>query len=50
MTQESLETCRHCKGSGWLGTWGRYNLLCESCLGAGFMWIERARMVISLHD
>lgn len=46
-TTESLEMCRHCKGSGWLGTCGRYNLLCESCLGAGLMWIKRCGNISS---
>lgn len=47
VTHESLERCRHCQGSGWLGTCGRYNLLCESCGGAGLMWIERAYLKTS---
>lgn len=50
VTHESLEMCKHCRGSGWLGTCGKYNLLCETCQGAGLMWFERARMIGSAHD
>jgi hypothetical protein len=44
VTMESLEMCKYCQGSGWLGMCGNCNLLCESCGGSGLLWIERARM------
>jgi hypothetical protein len=40
-TMESQEICKPCKGTGWLGTAGKYNLFCETCMGSGSLWIER---------
>lgn len=40
-TMLSLETCTPCRGSGWLGTCGSYNLLCETCEGKGLMLVPR---------
>jgi len=40
-TMYSLETCTPCRGSGWLGTCGSYNLLCETCEGKGLMLVPR---------
>lgn len=42
LTDEALETCKACEGSGWLGVWGKYKLLCETCEGWGIVLRERA--------
>ena len=40
-TSLGLEACKPCRGSGWNGTCGIYNLLCENCDGSGIVWVER---------
>jgi len=41
----TLEKCKACKGFRWLGKCGRHVLLCETCLGVGFMEYERCALI-----
>lgn len=39
-TSPSIERCRYCNLTGWLGKW-----FCETCNGFGFIELERASIL-----